>query len=73
MSPPNLLVNRKIVPELQQEEATPTAVVTEALNLLLNQENSLKLQQDYQQMRSLLGTEGVCDRAATQILAFAVV
>ncbi|GAB4243049.1 MAG: lipid-A-disaccharide synthase [Stanieria sp.] len=69
MSPTNLLVNQKIVPELQQEEATPTAVVTEVLNLLLNEKNQRKLKQDYQQMRSLLGKEGVCDRAASQILA----
>ncbi|WP_019507624.1 lipid-A-disaccharide synthase [Pleurocapsa sp. PCC 7319] len=68
MSPPNLVVNRKIVPEFQQEEVTVDNVTKEAIKLL--SDNSLRQQvsQDYQQMRSLLGTIGVCDRAASEIL-----
>ena len=70
MSPPNLIVNREIVPELQQESATPTNIANTALNLL---SNSLKRQQmiaDYQKMRSLLGEIGVGKKAAKAILAF---
>ena len=70
MSPPNLIVNREIVPELQQESATPTNIANTALNLL---SNSLKRQQmiaDYQKMRSLLGEIGVGKKAAKEILAF---
>ncbi len=68
MSPPNLIVKKKIVPELQQEEATAERLIRESLDLL---ENNLKREQilaDYQQMRSLLGEVGVCDRAAREIL-----
>ena len=68
MSPPNLIVKKKIVPELQQEEATAARISQESLDLL---ENKLKREQmlaDYQHMRSLLGEVGVCDRAAIEIL-----
>lgn len=36
MSPPNLVVNRKLVPELQQEAVTAPNITTEALKLLDN-------------------------------------
>ncbi|MDJ0636006.1 MAG: lipid-A-disaccharide synthase [Xenococcaceae cyanobacterium MO_188.B29] len=68
MSPPNLIVKKKIVPELQQEEATAERIIQESLDLL---DNNLKREQmlaDYQKMRSLLGEVGVCDRAAREIL-----
>ena len=68
MSPPNLIVKKKIVPELQQEEATAARIMKESLDLL---DNNLKREQilaDYQQMRSLMGEVGVCDRAAIEIL-----
>ena len=68
MSPPNLIVQKKIVPELQQEEATAERVVRESLELLENKAKRARVLADYQQMRSLIGEVGVCDRAATAIL-----
>ena len=67
MSPPNLVVNQKIVPELQQEAVTPVNITAEALKLLSDKEVRQEISQGYQQMRSLLGTEGVCDRTAREI------
>ncbi|MGB5960493.1 MAG: lipid-A-disaccharide synthase [Coleofasciculaceae cyanobacterium] len=68
MSPPNLVVMREIVPELLQEKATAQNIVTESMELLLNPERREQTLRDYQEMRSLLGEVGVCDRAAMEIL-----
>ncbi len=68
MSPANLVPMKLIVPELLQEEATPERVVKESLELLLNPQRRNKLQKDYEEMRELLGTAGVANRAANSIL-----
>ena len=67
MSPPNLIVNQMLVPELQQEAVTAENITTEAVRLLSNPDAQQKISQGYQQMRSHLGTTGVCDRVATEI------
>lgn len=67
IAPPNLLLNREIVPELIQEAASADNIAREALDLLQNPERQATLQQDYQQMRQTLGKPGVCDRAAQEI------
>ena len=51
MSPPNLIVNREIVPELQQELVTADNITKKALELLLNQRVRQQIAKDYQQMR----------------------
>lgn len=71
MSPPNLVVKQKIVPELQQQEATPERVTEESLALLANKAKIEQMLTEYQQMRSLLGELGVCDRAANEIMQIA--
>jgi lipid-A-disaccharide synthase len=68
ISPPNLVVDRAIVTELLQEQATPENITQQALELLLNPTRRQQLLADYQQMRSHLGEAGVCDRAAKEIL-----
>ena len=68
MSPPNLVVQKKIVPELQQEEATVARIVSESIDLFKNKAKRDQILANYQQMRSLLGEVGVCDRAADAIL-----
>ena len=70
MSPPNLVVGKQIVPELLQEQATAQTIVQETLKLLHPQARAQTLS-DYEQMRSHLGTVGVCDRAALEILRLA--
>ena len=71
MSPPNLIVQKKIVPELQQEEATEERIIEESLDLLGNKVKREQILADYKNMRSLLGEVGVCDRAADAILQIA--
>jgi lipid-A-disaccharide synthase len=68
ISPPNLIVDRAIVPELLQEQATPENITQQALELLLNSTRRQQVLADYQQMRSHLGEVGVGDRAAKEIL-----
>ncbi len=71
MSPPNLVVNRKIIPELQQETVTADNITTEAIKLLSNLPAQREITAGYEQMRSLLGSPGVCDRAAQEIINLA--
>lgn len=67
-SPPNLVVNKLIVPELLQEQATPENITQAALELLLDPQRRQQTLADYTLMRSCLGEVGVSDRAAKEIL-----
>jgi len=69
ISPPNLVLERELVPELLQEEATPEQIVQEARALLLDSERRQATLAGYAELRSRLGEPGVCDRAAQAILA----
>lgn len=68
ISPPNLVANKQIVPELLQEQATAENITQAALELLLNSQRRQQTLADYQQLRSCLGEVGVSDRAAQEIL-----
>lgn len=68
MSPTNLVQMKSIVPELLQEQATPDAIFNEAMELLNNSQRRQKMLEDYQKMKQALGEDGVCDRAALEIL-----
>jgi lipid-A-disaccharide synthase len=70
MSPPNLVMMKEIVPELLQEEATIDRIVQESLDLLLNTERRQKTLENYDQMCTLLGEVGVCNRVAMEILGY---
>ena len=72
ISPPNLILNRQIIPELQQEAATADNIAEAALELFFNSSKREKIINDYQEMRSLLGELGVCDRAAQEIFQVTV-
>ncbi|NES94255.1 MAG: lipid-A-disaccharide synthase [Desertifilum sp. SIO1I2] len=68
MSPPNLVQMQAIVPEFLQEQATPEAIFTSALDLLQNPQSREAMQVGYHKMRQALGEPGVCDRVAQEIL-----
>ena len=68
MSPPNLIVQQQIVPELQQEAVTAANITTEAMQLLSNTQKCADIIENYAKMRILLGTQGVCDRTAEEII-----
>jgi lipid-A-disaccharide synthase len=68
ISPANLVLNREIVPELLQEQATAENISSQAMELLLNQESRKVMAENYQQMRETLGGIGASDRAADAII-----
>lgn len=71
MSPPNLTLNRRLVPELQQEEVTADNIAREAIELLSNVAVRENIIQGYREMRSCLGSLGVGDRVAREIIKIA--
>lgn len=70
MCPVNLMLMRRIVPELLQTEATAPRIVQESLALLQDGDRQTQLQQDYQAMRAVMGDGSACDVAALDILNF---
>ncbi|MEL6938722.1 MAG: lipid-A-disaccharide synthase [Cyanobacteria bacterium J06598_1] len=68
VSPVNLMENQAIVPELLQWDATPQTVSKAALELLTDDAQRQKMIAGYAQMKQAMGEEGVCDRAANEIL-----
>ncbi len=68
MSPTNLVPMAPIVPELLQEQVTPTAIARAARSLLEGSGRAEVLA-GYQQVRQGLGEPGACDRAAGELLA----
>lgn len=71
MSPVNLILDKELVPELQQEAVTGENIAKIALNLLQQAETRAKIMTGYQVMRESLGELGVSDRAATEIIKLA--
>lgn len=71
VSPVNLVNMEPVVPEFVQWDATPEAISQVALNLLNNPDQRQKMLEGYRTMRQQLGTLGVCDRAAQEILNLA--
>ena len=72
VSPVNLVNMEPIVPEFVQWEATPEAIGQMALALLKNPDRCQKMVEGYRTMRQQLGTVGVCDRTANEILTLAL-
>ena len=72
VSPVNLVNMDPIVPEFVQWDATPEAISQVALNLLNDPDQRRKMVEGYKTMRQQLGTVGVCDRTANEILDLAI-
>ncbi|MEY3545460.1 MAG: hypothetical protein RLZZ247_1617, partial [Cyanobacteriota bacterium] len=68
ISPVNLVLQERLLPELLQNELTPEAVVREALPLLEDPRARERVAEGYQRLRSALGEPGVTRRAAAAIL-----
>ena len=62
----NLILNREAVKELIQNELTPENVTRE-IERLKSPQQRLKLGEDYQELRTLLGSAGASSRAAKAI------
>ncbi|MFZ4386744.1 MAG: lipid-A-disaccharide synthase [Chthoniobacterales bacterium] len=68
---PNIILQRKAVPELLGLACTPEAIATEVLSLLENREKREKMRLDYREIRKLLGEQlpyGATDRTVNIIL-----
>ena len=68
ISPVNLVLGERLVPELLQEELEVDKLVSEALPLLRNEQARNKMLSGYGRLRALLGEPGVTQRAAALIL-----
>lgn len=68
VSPVNLAVNQRIVPEFLQWEATPEALAAAALDLLNNPQSRQTMLAGYDSLRQALGAAGACQRAAALIV-----
>ncbi|MCP9928933.1 lipid-A-disaccharide synthase [Cyanobium sp. CH-040] len=69
ISPVNLVLGERLVPELLQEALHPAAIVEQALPLLEDgSPQRLAMLEGYRRLRRQLGEPGVTDRAAAAIL-----
>ncbi len=68
ISPVNLLLRERLIPELLQEEFTPENIVTVALPLLNDKKSKEIMSNGYERLSEILGEPGVTDRAAKLIL-----
>jgi len=65
---PNLIAERRVVPELIQREVTPARIATEARQLLDNPQAYRLAQEGLREVRRYLGPGGAAERAATLAL-----
>ena len=68
ISPVNLVLEERLLPELLQDQFTPEAVVEAALPLLENPQARDAVADGYRRLRERLGEPGVTRRAAAAIL-----
>jgi lipid-A-disaccharide synthase len=64
----NLVVGRRVVPELLQWEFTPNRVAETALGLVRDPAALDRIRRDLREVRGRLGEEGASRRAAQEIL-----
>ena len=67
ISPVNLLLRERLVPELLQDELTAQGLVEQAIPLLEDAEARDRMLDGYRRLRATLGEPGVTDRAAAAI------
>ncbi|NBQ21468.1 MAG: lipid-A-disaccharide synthase, partial [Synechococcaceae bacterium WB6_3B_236] len=68
ISPVNLVLGERLVPELLQEDLQVAGLVAEALPLLESPEARQRMAEGYGRLRQALGEPGVTQRAARLIL-----
>ncbi|KGG16224.1 MULTISPECIES: lipid-A-disaccharide synthase [unclassified Prochlorococcus] len=68
ISPVNLLLNERVVPELVQKDFTSEAIYNIASSLLNNKSVRSQILDGYNRLKSSLGEPGVTQRAAKEIL-----
>ncbi len=68
ISPVNLLVKKRIVPEFVQEDFEVNSIFKKSCKLLDKSNEKIKIQNGYKLLKKNLGDEGVAKRAAVEIL-----
>lgn len=68
---PNLVANRRVVPELIQEEFTPARVAEETVSFLTDREKHARTREALRRVREALGAPGASGRAADAVLEVA--
>ncbi len=68
ISPVNLLLNERLIPELVQEDFTPESIADLSISLLENKSIRAEMLKGYDRLRDTLGQPGVTGRAAKAIL-----
>ncbi|HRY30238.1 MAG TPA: lipid-A-disaccharide synthase, partial [Elusimicrobiota bacterium] len=64
----NILAGKKLVPELIQDQASPALLAQEALRLLKDPQERLRVRRELLSLRQQLGGPGAADRAAAEII-----
>jgi lipid-A-disaccharide synthase len=72
ISPVNLFLQRSVVPEFIQWEATVEAMTAASLELLQETPTRQAMLAGYAELREHMGQPGVCDRVAAHLLNFAL-
>ena len=72
ISPVNLLMKERLIPELLQEDFNPQKIVSLALPLLVKSNARSRMINGYEKFRKSLGDYGVTDRAAKEIIELAI-
>jgi lipid-A-disaccharide synthase len=67
----NLVAERRVVPELIQDDFSPERVADEALRILTDAEHAAAMRSALGEVRARLGTPGASDRAARAVLEVA--
>ena len=65
---PNLVANRRVVPELIQDDFTPARVAAETVSFLTDRERHARTREALRRVREALGGHGASGRAADAIL-----
>ena len=72
ISPVNLLLNERLIPELLQEELRSNSIVDQARPLLEKSLTRSSMLEGYAKLRTNLGEKGVTDRAAREVFNFLI-
>jgi lipid-A-disaccharide synthase len=65
---PNLVANRRVIPELIQDDFTPARVAEETISFLTDHERHARTREALRRVREALGAPGASGRAAAAIL-----
>lgn len=71
-SMPNILLNKIVVPELVMKNADPQKIADEALSIINNSSRREGMVKDFSILRNVLGSPGVIQRIANEILRFSL-